>query len=74
MNNILKEKRNQLNISREEMGKRVGLSVFTIKSYENGYRYPNFTDIWNIKIHYNLTNEELLQWLKTSYEKLKTER
>ena len=62
---MLKEKRrNVLKINRKEMADRLGVSFETVTHYEQGRVYPKARQIWKLKEAYQLTDEELVQWLK----------
>lgn len=68
--NILKKKRKEvLKLTLEELSKKANLSIMCLSAYENSKRHPHFTEIWNIKNLYELTDEELLAWLKENNNK-----
>ena len=62
---MLKTKRREvLKINRKAMSDILNVSVETVTYYEVGRAYPKAKDIWKLKEAYQLTDEELVQWLK----------
>ena len=58
-----------LKLTLEELSKKANLSIMCLSAYENDKRHPHFTEIWNIKNLYGLSDEELLAWLKENNNK-----
>lgn len=67
--NPLKEKRQYLKLTREEMSKRLNVSIYTINEWEYGRKIPKGYMLIDIAIAYEMTDEELIEYLK--YLKLK---
>lgn len=62
----LKNLRNQLNLSQEELGKMLGVSKVSISKYENGLQHPDLekllqlSDIFGVSIDYLLGKEDII--------------
>lgn len=63
MNNILKQKRRSLGYSLQQIADKLGVSDVTISRYENCKRFPYITELLAIASAYQLTDEELLQYI-----------
>ena len=61
---ILKEKREQLSLTLDEMAEIVGVSEATISYYENYKRFPLLNKLTTIQEAYRLSDEELLEYIK----------
>ena len=66
--NILRIKRKQMDLTLEEMSKKLNITKGALANYEKDVRRPRFSEIWKIKEAYELTDQELLDWIK-SYNK-----
>ena len=64
--NILKAKRKEMDFTLEELSKKANLSTMALSNYENSKRHPCFQDIWKIKELYELSDAELIAWIKSS--------
>ena len=64
MNNPLKEKRKLMRISREEMAERLGTKLYNINEWESGRNFPKSFFLMDIANAYELTNDELIEYLK----------
>ena len=64
MNNPLKEKRKSMKISREEMAERLGTKLYNINEWESGRNFPKSFFLMDIANAYELTNDELIEYLK----------
>lgn len=64
MKNFLKNRRHQLKLTMEELGRRMGSSKSRINNYERGVRFPVACEIWLLKQAYEMTDDELLSWLE----------
>lgn len=64
MNNPLKEKRKSMRISREEMAERLGTKLYNINEWESGRNFPKSFFLMDIANAYELTNDELIEYLK----------
>lgn len=68
MKNLLREKRQELGLSQSQMANKLGIKSsngnHTVLRWEKGEVFPKAQDIWNLKICYQLTDEELVQWLR----------
>lgn len=62
--NPLKEKRQQLELTREEISKRLNVSIYTINEWECGRKIPKGCMLLDIKFAYEMTNLELIEYLK----------
>lgn len=69
MRNLLRNKRKSLDFTLEDMSKRLNVTITQVAYYEKGKKYPRANDIWKIKEAYQLSDEELLAWLKYIHEK-----
>lgn len=64
MENPLKKKRKELGISKEEMSKRLSTTIYNITEWELSRRIPKSHMLIDISEAYNLSNEELIEYLK----------
>lgn len=64
MKNFLKDKREELGLDVDSMAKRLGISIKTIYQYESGKRFPHATQLISVAKAYQLSDSELIQWLK----------
>lgn len=62
--NPLKEKRQQLKLTREEMSKRLNVSIYTITEWECGRKIPKSYMLIDVALAYKMSNEELIEYLK----------
>ena len=62
--NPLKEKRQQLELTREEISKRLNVSIYTINEWECGRKVPKGCMLLDIKFAYEMTNLELIEYLE----------
>ena len=71
MKDFLKEKRKETNLDVDGMAKRLGVSSIAIYQYESGKRFPHATQLIKFAEAYQLSDQELIQWLKYINEKNK---
>ena len=64
MKNPLKVKRQQLKISKEEIAKRLNTKLQNIKEWECGRVNPKSIMLIDIADAYEMTNDELIEYLK----------
>lgn len=64
MKGFLLRRRKELKFTAEEMARKLNSSVSRIHHYEKERRYPSAVDIWSIKEIYQMTTDELLDWLE----------
>ena len=64
MNNPLKEKRQQLKLSREEIAKRLNTNIYNINEWECNRTSPKGYMLIDVAIAYEMSNEELIDYLK----------
>ena len=64
MKNPLKIKRQQLKISKEEIAKRLNTKLQNIKEWECGRVNPKSIMLIDIADAYEMTNDELIEYLK----------
>lgn len=64
MNNPLKEKRQQLKLSREEIAKRLNTNIYNINEWECNRTSPKGYMLIDVAIAYEMTNNELIEYLK----------
>ena len=62
--NQLKEKRKKLELTREEISKRLNVSIYTINEWECGRKIPKGCMLLDIKFAYEMTDNELIEYLK----------
>ena len=62
--NPLKEKRQQLKLTREEISKILNVSIYTINEWECGRKIPKGGMLLDIKFAYEMTDSELIEYLK----------
>ena len=62
--NPLKEKRQLLKLSREEISKRLNVSIYTINEWECGRKIPKGYMMIDVSIAYEMTDSELIEYLK----------
>ena len=67
--NPLKEKRQQLKLTREEISKRLNVSIYTVNEWECGRKIPKGCMLLDIKFAYEMTNIELIEYLETLKQK-----
>ena len=63
--NILRVKRKEMRLTLEEMSKKLNITLGALANYERDVRRPRFSEIWRIKEAYELTDQELLDWIKS---------
>lgn len=68
MKNLLRSKRKELGLNIEQMAKKLGVGNTIVGYYETNKKYPRANDIWKLKEAYELSDEELLKWLKYIHE------
>lgn len=71
MINPLKKKRQSMNISREEMANKLNTKLYNINEWESGRIFPKSFFLIDIANAYEMTNDELIEYLK--YLKIKKE-
>ena len=64
MNNPLKEKRQQLKLSREEIAKRLNTNIYNINEWECNRTSPKGYMLIDVAIAYEMTNLELIEYLE----------
>lgn len=64
MESILKSKRQSLGLSKQDISNKTNLAVRSIQAYETAYTCPPAKDILKIARAYELTDEEIIEWLK----------
>ena len=64
MNNPLKEKRQQLKLSREEIAKRLNTNIYNINEWECNRTSPKGYMLIDVAIAYEMTDSELIEYLK----------
>ena len=64
MNNPLKEKRQQLKLSREEIAKRLNTNIYNINEWECNRTSPKGYMLIDVAIAYEMTDSELIKYLK----------
>lgn len=62
--NPLKVKRQQLKLTREEISKRLNVSIYTINEWECGRKIPKGCMLLDISFAYKMTDSELIEYLK----------
>lgn len=71
MKNPLKEKRKLMGATREEIADRLNTKLYNINEWESGRNFPKSFFLIDIMNAYELTNDELIEYLK--YLKIKKE-
>lgn len=71
MNNPLKEKRQQLKLSREEIAKRLNTNIYNINEWECNRTSPKGYMLIDVAIAYEMTDDELIEYLKYLKQKRK---
>ena len=61
--NTLKKKRVELGVTQDYLAEKIGVSKITINRWENDARIPNICDLENIIRYYQLTDEELHEFI-----------
>ena len=64
MNKPLKEKRQQLKLSREEIAKRLNTNIYNINEWECNRTSPKGYMLIDVAIAYEMTDSELIEYLK----------
>ena len=64
MNNPIKEKRQQLKLSREEIAKRLNTNIYNINEWECNRTSPKGYMLIDVAIAYEMTDNELIEYLK----------
>ena len=64
MNSPLKEKRQQLKLSREEIAKRLNTNIYNINEWECNRTSPKGYMLIDVAIAYEMTDNELIEYLK----------
>ena len=62
--NPLKVKRQQLKLTREEISKRLNVSIYTINEWECGRKIPKGCMLLDISFADEMTDSELIEYLK----------
>ena len=62
--NPLKEKRQQLKLSREEIAKRLNTNIYNINEWECNRTSPKGYMLIDVAIAYEMTDDELIEYLK----------
>ena len=62
--NPLKEKRQQLKLTREEISKILNVSIYTINEWECGRKIHKGCMLLDIKFAYELTDSALIEYIK----------
>ena len=60
----LRENRQRRDMTIPEMAKLLNLSAMTISNYERGQRVPSIDKLYRIMIAYDLTTDDIIEWLK----------
>ena len=68
MKNLLRSKRKELGLNIEQMARKLGVGNTIVGYYETNKKYPKAKDIWKLKEAYELSDQELLAWLKYIHE------
>lgn len=63
---MLEEKRKKLGLKRSDIAKRMGMSINHVGYLERGLRFPKFTNLYNLAQAYELTDEELVEYIKSN--------
>ena len=63
---MLEEKRIKLGLTRSDIAKRMGVSINYVGYLERGIRFPKFTNLYNLAQAYELTDEELVEYIKSN--------
>ena len=63
---MLREKRIKLGLRRIDIAKRMGVSQNYVGYLERGLRFPKFTNLYNLAQAYELTDEELVEYIKSN--------
>ena len=61
---MLKQRRKELNMTLKEMSQKIGLKYNTLSQYENNIQFPHATIIMDVAKAYELSDEEIIIWLK----------
>ena len=64
MKNFLKNKRKSLGYTLEEMSRKLFVDKSTVHNYESGKRFPSAIMLHSLKQAYELSNDELAEWLE----------
>lgn len=56
---IIKQKRNELNLTQKQLGQTIGVSQNTVSAYERELFYPNVTVLMRLAETFNCTMDEL---------------
>ena len=64
MNNPLREKRQQLKLSREEIAKRLNTNIYNINEWECNRTSTKGYMLIDVAIAYEMTDSELIEYLK----------
>lgn len=62
--NPLKEKRQNLNLTRVEISKRLNTNIYNINEWECNRTSPKSYMLIDIALAYEMSNEELIEYLK----------
>ena len=68
MKNLLRSKRKELGLNIEQMAKKLGVGNTIVGYYETNKKYPRAENIWRLKEAYQLSDQELLEFLKFIHE------
>ena len=66
---ILQNKREELKYSREEMAKKLNTNVNVIGFWERLERFPKSNTLFNVILCYQLTSDEVVEYIKEVYNK-----
>lgn len=69
--NPLKRKRQEMGFGKNKMAELLNVSEYTIQDWELCRRNPNLKNVMGIANVYNLSNEDIIEWLKYAEEKSK---
>lgn len=64
MTNPLKQKREQLGLTQQQIADRLGVTKQQVGYYERNLRFPTSDNLMKVAEVYHLTNEELIDYLK----------
>lgn len=62
--NLLQEKRIKIGKTQQQIANELGVTSKTVTNYEHSRRLPMFKEIISIAKAYELTDEEIVIWLK----------
>jgi transcriptional regulator with XRE-family HTH domain len=62
---MLRERRELLGLTLEEMGHKMNVSKMCISQWERGIRFVNVQDLIKLKECYSLSDKQLIEYLKS---------